>query len=567
MYNAETMQAVRTTAQLLTEENRVLVVNNPASPLGMFVDSYNVDAVGQRSPLTDELMASVEEHFAEINPEPTELRAQDNDLTVRSTAYGIGVIQYNAKNVIVPAIAEMAQNFADRQKQSSAVDLKVDSFNYASVHSAEGLTSHLERYDGITPNHAYRTFLLIQPELPEMIRMVSENNPHLDPEEAQKWALTLSPDEMSSTWRTLFGSSRTLNGQGLDFVNPMDPASTVDRLLFAYCLAGHLIENPMVVQGESVDGEEWEKTVQMLHEFLGSALLATYRQRAEFRQQRLIVLNCDMESPIETRRVRVLLNGDVSEDWLNAGGDVQAILGALSESANNGDLNIIEGNAEFYVNKWRELYPQIQQAALDYADRVTRQHLREAFVEVAIATDTLDKTGITDLSGQVFDMVRSLYPADLRSPYKSFGLMICRMFYPDDIYWDYLTQMEEDQKNFPEATARELSTQALITIVAIWLAKQVSVQTYQPDISTVVHSAVEPDDEIVEPTGAEIAAQVEDAIIDGAANPAEVGDVPMTPEAAAAFHANLQAQMDEAAAADAAAGNAIDPDTGATPVA
>ena len=557
MFNAETMVAVKTTAQLLTEQNRVLTINNPASPLGLFVDSYNVDETATRALPTEVELVSAEEHFEEINDvELTEFRSTENNQIIEEIAYGVGVIQFNTRNVIVPSIAAMAQNYADRQSNAASFIKDVDTYNYDPIHDKPEMTAHLERYAGLSPLPNYRTFLLATPSVPEIIKMATENNPNLDQEEALNWALKMSPDAILDVWNALFTVSRNFSPNAVKWVRSYNPAETLDKMTLGYFLAAYMTDNPQEVQGEEVGEEAWTESMRLLHEAFGKFLYEMHVARADVRQNGLLVLNADIENPIQTRVVRVLLNGDVARDWLDAGNDVQAILGALSISRALNNVTDIEANSSEYIAKWRELYPTIEQAAHDYADRIARQQLQEAFLEEAEKIEAFDLNLIPEVRGRVFDLTRSLYPEDLKNPYHSFGMLICQLFYTDPVYWDYLCYIEQEQKRYPDATARELSTQALITIVSIWVARQFSVTPYQADIGVVIDIPVEEEEAYVDPTGPEVAADVEAAITD----PAEV--TPSTMEESDAFSQQVRAQQDEARAASLG----IDPDTGAVAV-
>jgi hypothetical protein len=544
MYNAETMDAVRTSAQILTESSRVLTVGNPESPLARYLDSYNIDTESTRTPVSDEMLAATEEYFEEINQEPTPLRAEENESLLDQAAKGLSVFQFNARNVIVPAIDDMARNFAERYRVITQPDLDITTYNYDAIHSAPELTNHLTRYDAVSPRAEYRTFLLAKRSAAEIIQLVAENNAHLSTEEVTSWALKIPAATIEQVWADLFSGSRALAPGQLRYVRGMDTAGSIDPLTLAYFIAGAFLDNPQEVLAEDVGLPEWEVAIQMLHEMFGFYLARAHQRRADDKQDGVVVLGSEATNAIEERRVRIVLNGDVAGPWLDAGNDVQAIIGAVLESPSNVTLATVEGKGEYFVNRWQSVYPLIKQAAQDYADRSARTEVVKAFLEVAATNEALQAVGVVDLGNLVQDAVRSLRQDDIRNPFKSFGYLICRTFYTDNVYWEFLCNMDDYSKQHPGATGRELATQALFTLIAVWLADQTVIVPYQADIAVgaVVPSAHHDDEG--EPTGPEVADAVQQAVVGEVPGSEEPHEMEMTPEGAAAFHDDLQSKLD-----------------------
>ena len=252
-------------------------------------------------------------------------------------------------------------------------------------------------------------------------------------------------------------------------------------ITLAYFLCGHYMENPQVVQGMDVSGPEWTIVMQMMHECFGFYLGRAYLNRLDMRERGELILRNEATNPIETRRAVVIVNNDVSAPWLNAGGDIQAILGAAVENPGITNVEAISKNSDAYVRRWLSIYPLIKQAAIDYADRHIRNDVITTFLRMARETSLKDIT-VDEVDLRMQAAMRTLSRDDLRNAYKTFSTLIVEVYYPNSNYKAFLEAIDEYGEDFPGATIRELNTQAIITLTAIFLAKQVKSEKFEPEI-------------------------------------------------------------------------------------
>lgn len=511
---AITIQSVKQIAQQLTESNQVLVVTNPEFPIAQFADGYAVDAQPTNTEVTNEMTASVEEFFEENNEELPVTVEEDNHDLATLVAAALGKVQYNVANVICPGIDSMVRDFNERQKTSTSADIRADVFNYDPIHSEPRLTSHLQNYASVNPQPEYRTFILGAQTAEQIIEMVSINNPHAEREQITEWLLKVEPETITRTYSDLFGRNRVVKAADIPFLVGTNAPFNVDALLLAYFLCGHLGENPQDVISESVTDEDWTHVLRLLHEMLGAYLLRAYQRRANDVKNGVLVLRAESANAIENRRLVVYINGDVEPQWKAANGDISEVLGSAMESEGQQTLARLQERKAYFVQKFQAVYPLIQQAARDNADRSRRKDMIEAFLSQA-TQGSLGELQVEELRDKVVDAIRSVRPEQLCNEFIAFGQLICRVYFPESIYWEFMELMDRAGQEAPEASRRELSTQALLTLYAVWAAQQVRVERYKPEV---VEAAPAP---LEEPTGDE----AEEAIADAA-----VGEGPLVEE-------------------------------------
>jgi hypothetical protein len=532
-FDSTTLQSVRLTAQQLTENSQVLVIPNPEFPLARFADTFNVDAAPTNEPVTPELTAAVEEHFEEINQEELPHEEDDKEALISMVTASLAKVQFNTSNVIVPSIDSMVRDFNERQQASNEADVRIDIFNYDPIHSDPRLTTHVQSYANVNPQAEYRSFTLRPASTESIIDMVSINNPHLEREQVVEWLLKVQPEVIDSVYASLFHNGNGVSPSNLPFVVGGNAPFNIDALALAYFLCGHLTENPADVVGQSVDLDEWAHTMRMLHEMLGSYLLRAYLRRAEDRQNQVLVLRSDARSPVENRRVIVILNGDLAQEWQAAGGDANVILGCAVDDGGAQTIPRLNEKADRYRQRWMAIYPLIRQSAADQAARNRRTDMVEAFFAQA-QFGTLAEYGVTDLRERLAQSIRSLREKEIENEYEGFARLICAIYFPEPTYYDYLQLMQQYGEQWPEASRRELSTQSLLTLVAIWIAQQIKVERYTP-----VVDAPAPVQQLEEPTGGEAT----DAIGD-----ASTGEGPLADEPDAADGDDATGDDDQAAA-------------------
>lgn len=483
MYQSETMDAVRDAAESLTREGKVLTTGNPEFPLAVFADTYKVDDQPTNTELPPEEVVAVEEHFDAINQDSTPAEDDTRESIVSNLHTAVAKVQFNTTNVIIPSIKAMHSHYANMQSASCEPEYAVRAWRYAAPHNSATLVNHINtRYTTVRPKDSYRSFQLETQTAEAIIGMMAVNNPHLEQEEVTEWALALGSERIESVWSSLFASGGVVVPNGLEYLSAQAAPFNVDDILVAYLICGHYIDNPVIVPDVSVDVDEWEHTIKVLHEMFGFYLSRAYQRRADAREQGAMILTNEATNPIDTRRAVVVVNGDVFDPWVVAGGDIQAILGAAVENSGVTDVKHLDANAHKFIERWHAVYPLIKQSAIDYSDRQRTNNVVAAFREVS-RQDPLKERFTPETERALVEGLRYIRRDDYDNPYKVFSTLICRVYFPESTYLEYLDAIDQFGQDFPKATVRELATQAMISLVAIFQAKQIVAELFMPEIN------------------------------------------------------------------------------------
>lgn len=479
---AESLDVVRSAAQMLTRDGKVLTFANAEYPLAQFANSYNVDEAPQDVPISDELAVSVEDHFEEVNQDSLPIEDDSRSSLIQNIHMGLAKTLFTTNNVIIPAIKDMHSYFAGLQSRTRQPEYRVEPFVYADIHNSPVLVNHVNtRYSAVRPLQAYKTYRLEAISADQIIENIAVNNPHLDQEEVTEWALQMGSEKIEAVWNSLFGSGGQLNMNALPYMTMQAAPFNVDEIALAYFLCGNYMHEPVKTPDEEVDVGTWENTMELLHECFGFYLGRAYELRLQMRERGELILRNEAMNPIETRRAVVIVNNDVSGPWLIAGGDIQAVLGAAVDNPGITLVEQIDKGAAGYIKRWLTIYPLIKQAAIDFADRQTRNDVVTTFLTMA-RDSKIKELPVDEVDMRMQAALRGLSRDDLKNAYKTFATLIVDVYFPDTNYKMFLEAIDEYGQDFPGATLRELNTQAIITLTAIFLAKQITVTNYTPII-------------------------------------------------------------------------------------
>jgi hypothetical protein len=492
---AASVKSVSPTARALTEGGRLVAFKSFNAPATQVANAYQSAVKPNRLRFSERVSQESEDQFVQANEVVVGADQATIDDQVSSLTRAVQAMTYTARNVIVPTVDALVNQFASKQTLATQPNVSVDRFKYHDVHSAPSLLNHVSsKYTNVQPRSEFRTFILTPLSPEAIISLVSEGNPHIDSAQVVEWLLGMGADRINAVWSKLYGTARLFDHSTAPWMQQRNWPVMIDELLLAYCLTGALREHPQDPTGESVDLKEWELALGILHELLGSKLLQAYNARAQDVKAQRMVLATDATDPMRTGQVSVLVNGDVYPAWLAAGGDVQALLGvAVFEPAVRTvpQVNAIAGDL---VARWTDYYPLLRQSCIDNALRGRRRDVVDVFLSNSVPA-------VEGLPVMDEGVVRSRLDAELRviddeaydKPCQLFAGLVCRVYYPTQpLYYGFMRSMDRYARVHPNASGRELAIEATIELVATWLAGQVTTVAFTPDIDP---NAVSQEDE------------------------------------------------------------------------
>lgn len=516
MFKDSTLPVVTPVAQSITESNRRLVVKNDQYPLAVVASMYANPVEPNGTAFDQNLAVATEALVESANAVMPENASEEYQRITNLLGNSLRSITFNARNQIVPTVDALVERYNQRSGEIMAPKLEVRVFDYHDIHNDPRLVNHvMENYAQVQVKPSYRSFLLPEASAEQIISLVAQNNPHLDQEQVTDWLLHVTPDKLTGVWRSLFGQSRSLDPNKLDFLIVARLPETIDEIAVAYCLTGHLAEHPVEEPGESVALEEWSRALLELHQLFGAYLVHAYQMRAQAIQEQKLIIDAQARNPVANRSVSVLVNGDVYRDWLEAGGEVELLLGAAVYAPNLTTAPQLQERHDL-IEQWHKLYPLIHDACLDHAVRQKRQIMEELLMHTGGEVNTLlPPIDYKELVEHVPVAMRQLSEEDLENPYLAFTKVVCQVYYPTGSYLNFLKAMNGMAKDHPGNSGRELALRALIEVTADWLAEQIKVETFTPLVKPApAEAALENFDE---------APPVEDEpiLVEGLAPPAE----------------------------------------------
>ena len=525
------VKIVSPVARALTEGRRMAVLKSMFAPVSEFVRSL-------QNPVRPNLLA----FSTRIALESEDQVAGANEILVGADQAAIGdqvgnlvravnAMTFTARNVIVPTVDALVNQYLNRQAASNQPNVSVNVFKYNDVHSEPALVNHVSsKYSDVMARPEYRSFILQQLSAEGIVTLVSEKNPHLDRAQVIEWLLEMGADRIAAVWTKLFGTSRTFDFTTASWMHPSNWPMQVDELLLAYCLTGSMLEEPREVIGESVDLAEWERAIGVLHELIGSKLLQAYTYRAQDAKNQRLIITSDAKDAMRTGVVAVLVNGDVYNGWLSAGGDIQALLGAAIYEPALKTATALAPVASDLSARWSKYYPVLRQACVDNCVRGRRRDVATVFLSSSIPSVEGLPAIDQGVAQQRLDAeLRSVQDDQYDKPFQLFAELVCRVYYPTQpLYVGFMRSMDRYAKIHPEATGRELAVEASLELIATWLCSQIDTVGYTPVVDPSAVNSNEDDNGsnvAIAPENEEVAGEIvetaDNSPIDEVAEPAE----------------------------------------------
>ena len=490
MFNPNTLGTVAPLAQALTNSNRALVVVE-GTPAAEVASCYTDPAEANGLPYSDKVAQVAQEDFEQANAEVLP-EVDDNFTTqVNLMAKGIQTVGYNARNVLIPAIDSVVAGYNEKQGAAEQPAIEVNVFKYDPVHSDPRLTNHVaSKYNNVQSRPEYQTFLLNPASPEQIIEMVSTENPHLDQPQVTDWLLQVGAERIQGVWQALFGTARVLDPSRISFLMPSNLPKSIDELLLAYCLAGHFMDHPQDVVGESVTLDQWNRVMAILHELFGAVLLKAYEYRADDIRTGKLVIEYNARDPLKHRTVQVLANGDVYPSWSANGGNLEALMGAAVYSPQLRHAAQIDASQADLAERWQKLYPLLDGACKDYSLRKRRENLMSAFLQpTRPLPEQLPQLSQVEVAERMQNAMQQISNEDLENPFCAAGKLVTSVYYPNPIYGKFLNSYEKQAKVHPGATGREIAMEAYIDIAADWLAQQYRVVPFVQSVDPVAVQA------------------------------------------------------------------------------
>lgn len=289
------------------------------------------------------------------------------------------------------------------------------------------------------------------------------------------WVAEQGNEYFASIWLDFFND--TLKSDHRDFATKL--SHNENRALAVFLIARNLVDNPP--EGAQMDLSTYNDLMCKIRNTAGYMLYNKLVSIDNQNKGNILVLGA-LPSDNGTT---IIVNGDVYNDWIKNGGDVDVILGmCLYLNTRNQPVvaypvSVVETNKEIYLKAWYEYATIAKATALENKYNALRSTLTASFLK--ILEDDADESS-TELGREIAEIYKDFKKAlfnttdeTLRNIDDAVLQLICASRFKNTDAYFLLSRIDFHMKNNSELQPREAATLATIDYVTDWAFKQMSV--------------------------------------------------------------------------------------------
>lgn len=407
------------------------------------------------------------------------------DKAVNVISNAVRMDMQRAKNVVKPIILSVLENvdeqMKDREVKLAAV-LAIVPDKFEGIWSSSLLADLIEPFNEVSARSIDKS-PAVHPMLSEeqILELLKSGSTRFD-KEIYDWVNEIGRDFVIQTYYQYFLSptigSTTDTGLSVDALMDLNPTSRKKALL-VHLMSSRLQKDPP--EGINMDIGEYELMMSVVYSQTGRIINRIIEARnIAIRNKRMVirwpVKNSEyMEAANDN--TNIIVNEDVYDGWLEAGGTPEALLGA-AVSDKEDDYNILLEKIAEYEKIWsnRRLLVAAQHEsqrftylvrAINYGVSKEIADLSEDEVPLEARTvmhkalaDRLSKTDTTDIANY------ACYVQDL----------VCDIMFADTNSKRILRQIDFVQKSNPSYTVKEAAAVTILDLIVEWVSTLIDVQ-------------------------------------------------------------------------------------------
>lgn len=276
------------------------------------------------------------------------------------------------------------------------------------------------------------------------------------------WAAALPEATLQDAYRSFFTK---LNGRdGRSYYGRID--MSVVKMVLVYCIARHLVENDIVLEGVSTGLKEYRSALTAL--MAQSAHLLTIQMEKNDSS----IKNGNMVRSITGTEIRVF--PPVYREWLKNGGNTDVLYGMATSGDKKFTIAAISENADKYIKAWNSYASLI--TARDSISRMSflREQLAlsyESIISAANEEGVLPNAEDVRAEMDCFrDVLRTMTPDDADNLHLMCLKLVCRASFCQTPSEMILIKMDEEVKKNPKLSPREAGALAVIWYISAWIS-------------------------------------------------------------------------------------------------
>lgn len=384
-----------------------------------------------------------------------------------------------SRNQINPIVKEVALDTEEYIRDAQAIHkthVSVVPVHYAAIWNSPVLSEMVARYQETALRNVDLRLEIPGATDRDALLVLAKTGASRFDEEVEEWMAGLDESTLLHAWHSVFGNSRVRELRNVVSSFKASPENgRGDIALLVHLWARKLLQDPP--EGVSMGLEAYRAYVSDILAQSGRVLVAVQDQREKNIQLRQLIFSWPTSpSQIGQHPIELLVNGDVYGQWLEQGGEPDAIIGSFVTDQQRGFTALLE-NGERYAKEWER-----QSRVLGTTQRMKRFNHGVEGLRQAIARQ------INELDDDVLVVSREQYHQRLEQGLKTLKnnfhqhiyvvarMLVCNVLFPHTHGLEILTAIDQAAEDHPGIEVREAALLATIEIVSAWVVKLCKVE-------------------------------------------------------------------------------------------
>lgn len=412
MINIDTAAAV-IGLTLIAENKKAVIVPVPGTPVADLVtitnDSTSICVSPDASSLSDQLSmnSSSLSIFTKGNDDIISSHSRAIDEYVSEISRSVTAHISYAKNVVKPAVIEMAENVQKSLSQTRAASAE---FNIKIVDLPMPMQN--SSFEDAVSSYSEKTLLDPETDLnlgemttEQLLALIQTGSSQQDTD-IGLWFAGLSSDLIACVWGNIFRDFKASKPPCIKKISELllDKKTGVDAALLTYLAARKLFEE--IPEGTGVSLPVYKNKVAQIRDYSGIVLFREYSRYNASLKNGSLILSTDVN------RKSVNVNGVVYREWLKTGGSNEVILGMLVSNQNLFNTNLINEKASKFKDAWNtyEQYSITEQRNSSF--NTFKQALKLSF-SAGMANMSPEETALKEEKPEMFAQIDTYFSDEL----------------------------------------------------------------------------------------------------------------------------------------------------------
>lgn len=389
---------------------------------------------------------------------------------VRVVGQNLDVARNQVNPLVKQVVADVQARIADAQKQATQ-RLAIQPDFFAPIWDSPVVDGMVARYTETAINNIKVNLVIPFPA--DLFEATRSGATRFD-NEVKAFIESLPPEVISSAWEKAFGSAEGAYSS----TDLFSPYRNRDELLLIHLFARRMLQQPP--EGVSMDLSQFRDYMSGMVEQSGRGVARVLEKRnVDLQRKNLIISYPSIPYEMLTPGVDsvIVVNGTIYNQWLEAGGKPEALMGSFLTDKLRGYDALLENTpklAQVWAREERVLGVKVRSDVYTHSIYALRAGLSTAINAIPEDQLVVSRNVMHERLRDALGMVTS---KKLENLYGVIRLLVCRVIYPHTDALEILTTMDEVAEANPLLDIREVALLATIDIVAGWMCKLFKVET------------------------------------------------------------------------------------------